>query len=800
MYLLKINGSINNKHPKRSLLILFIKTTIFFYFLALSQLVICQVSDKGEPYNYNSQKNHTNIKFEKVKPQKNYIETQIQTENNFRFKKGQFGYQIKTELNSVKNGKWFTTSDDIKIWELGIKSSEAKSIQVIFSKFELPPSGKLFIYNYDKTEFIGAFTYKNNKESKKLATLPVSGDKIVIQYIHENRYEAEPYFEINEIVYGFKELNPKTAEGYNSSGACNVNINCSEGGNYQNEKRGVARIYFNGYFCTGALINNTNNDGTPYFLTANHCISNQSTAENTVFLFNYESPYCNNIEGSTANSISGSDLIATGYEKSLDFTLLKLSTAPPAEYAPYFLGWDITGKTNKTSVAIHHPSADIKKISTDKDTLYTSNYGSSFIPYTHWLVKSWETGTTEGGSSGSPLLNNKGQIIGDLTGGEARCSYNYNDLFQKFSVSWDYYTSPSNQLKHWLDPINKNIDNIEGFDPENYEEHDYIKSTPVIACPFDTIEYRIKLEASHINSYTVNWSLDNNATIVSQQSDSVVKVIYSIPGYYVAKATINNVLTIESNMNTLINPCIDCKSNKSIVCTNDTINLQADNQLLKDNVRLEWILKDATLVRGDINSKNVSVIYKTEGNKDPQMKIANSYYVSLNNNITIKESPPVPLVMVNYQKLYIEDVNDFDIQWYKNTAALVGEIYPSLNIVNNGEYHVKISASNGCSTTSDTLTIKLESERAISVIKDIKVYPTVVDNNTIYLDINLLTRVNEIQVRIISTDGKILISETLIPDSKSSTVSININKLGKGIYIIHLLNDTFSSQHKIIVR
>jgi hypothetical protein len=44
-------------------------------------------------------------------------------------------------------------------------------------------------------------------------------------------------------------------------------------------------------FCTGSLINNTNNDGTPLFLSANHCYSNPSTL---VFWFNWQSETCNN--------------------------------------------------------------------------------------------------------------------------------------------------------------------------------------------------------------------------------------------------------------------------------------------------------------------------------------------------------------------------------------------------------------------------------------------------------------------------------------------------------------------------
>ncbi len=53
-------------------------------------------------------------------------------------------------------------------------------------------------------------------------------------------------------------------------------------------KKAVALIVVNNsYWCSGSLVNNTSNDGTPYFLTANHCYSNPSQ---WAFMFNWISP------------------------------------------------------------------------------------------------------------------------------------------------------------------------------------------------------------------------------------------------------------------------------------------------------------------------------------------------------------------------------------------------------------------------------------------------------------------------------------------------------------------------------
>ena len=114
-------------------------------------------------------------------------------------------------------------------------------------------------------------------------------------------------------------------------------------------------------------------------------------------------------------------------------------------------------------VGIHHPAGDIKKISRYTQSTTSSGYD--------WRVK-WSStdnghGVTEGGSSGSPLLNANKQIIGDLSTGSSACSpaflLNGSDYYGKFSHSWDQNGNNSNrQLKPWLDPNNSGIISLNG--------------------------------------------------------------------------------------------------------------------------------------------------------------------------------------------------------------------------------------------------------------------------------------------------------------------------------------------------
>ena len=246
----------------------------------------------------------------------------------------------------------------------------------IFSEYHVPPCAKLFMYNESYEHIIGAFTSNNNKDDKVLAVSPVAGEKIIIEYF-------EPYFSdfigslvISKVSHDFLDILNTKENGVKASGSCNVDANCPEGNNWQKEKRSVCRILINGSgLCTGSLINNTSNDGRAYFLTANHCISSQQIASASIFYFNYEKNSCNSGSGSLSQSISGATLRAT--RANSDFTLLELSKKPLSTYRPFFAGWDRNNTQNEGGVGIHHPSGDVKKISTytmiPQSTSYLSN-------------------------------------------------------------------------------------------------------------------------------------------------------------------------------------------------------------------------------------------------------------------------------------------------------------------------------------------------------------------------------------------------------------------------------------------
>lgn len=162
----------------------------------------------------------------------------------------------------------------------------------------------------------------------------------------------------------------------------------------------------------GALINTARYDGTPCFLTDNHCVPSSTKAESIIPYFNYESPTCKGEEGPKDQTVSGARIVATTYH--LDFSLIELGEEPTPSYVPCYSGWDARDVPPASVVGIHHPEGDMKKISSYSRSPVTGDftYLYDFDDNTHRYIPKWSTGITGAGSSGSPLFNEKKQIGG----------------------------------------------------------------------------------------------------------------------------------------------------------------------------------------------------------------------------------------------------------------------------------------------------------------------------------------------------------------------------------------------------
>lgn len=419
-----------------------------------------------------------------------------------------YGIGVPVNLDFKQSATVENVGDSGKVYLLKLISPTAYALQVYFDAFKIPKGSRMFIYDSEKTMFLGSFTHENNFVNNRFGTEFVKGNSLIIEYYEPNIVEFESQLHIERLVHTFLKLkhgpfswnNPESSTGKGAS-SCEINVSCPLGYGWDREQRSVAIILgefhqansptiYNG-FCSGAIINNTAQDGRPFFLTANHCIDpNRSLKTNAldwIFLFNHATSTCNdngsNVSSYLGQSIYGAfELRADGEcSPTTDYLLLELNTSAftLANYGVVYAGWeaDESKATNSSyTVGIHHPNGDVKKISLDANQPVSSdapNFNDERCPYyvaqnSYWKIV-WDMGITEQGSSGSPLFNSNHKIIGQLYGGGSYCSTpNAPDYYGKFSKS---YTNGA--LSYWLDPYLSGATSIGSYNPSDINEHCY---------------------------------------------------------------------------------------------------------------------------------------------------------------------------------------------------------------------------------------------------------------------------------------------------------------------------------------
>lgn len=433
--------------------------------------VFAQISHGGEPRSFNPEikglikQSISTVTMPLVEVEKLKAEDIIN--DKYKDRPWRFGQNIPVNLNPSNSGIWDILPDNSKLWRLRIYSEGALTINLIFDKYKLPQGAELFVYNQPRTHVIGSFTRANNQEDGVFATTLVNGDAITIEYYEPANPEFNGELNLINVTHGYRGAADFAEKGFGSSGSCNVNVACPQSAGWENEIRSACMLVSGGSgFCSGALVNNTNNDGTPYVLTADHCYSNPSS---WVFWFNWQSATCTNPGSSPAyQSVSGAVLRARN--SASDFCLVQINSTPPSNYNVYYSGWN---RNTDNSIAgtifcIHHPAADIKKISWSTLGITKTTYLQNPVPGdgTHWRITNWSDGTTtEGGSSGSPLYDPNHRIVGQLHGGYASCSSITSDWYGIFGVSWTGGGTASTMLQPWLDPAGANPPYIDGYDP-----------------------------------------------------------------------------------------------------------------------------------------------------------------------------------------------------------------------------------------------------------------------------------------------------------------------------------------------
>lgn len=136
--------------------------------------------------------------------------------------------------------------------------------------------------------------------------------------------------------------------------------------------------------------------------------------------------------------------------------MIELSQTPSSSLDLTFLGWSRSSSLPTSSVGIHHPQGDQMKISFANSPATLGN--TYTFTNTAWRVL-WDLGTSEPGSSGSPLFDIDHRVIGQSYSGTQPAGPPCNQLtggnnYGRFDLSWDGGGTNDTRLSNWLDPNN----------------------------------------------------------------------------------------------------------------------------------------------------------------------------------------------------------------------------------------------------------------------------------------------------------------------------------------------------------
>ncbi len=452
-------------------------------------------------------------------------------DNLYKDRPYRFGYNHLVNFSLDNSGTWTNLSNGSRIWQLDVKSEGAVSINLAFSNFYLPPGAKLFVYSKDHSQVLGAFSSKNNIPDKFLGTELIHGNEVIVEYFEPKDVRGQGTFILFRVTHGYKDLG-NVFRSFEAAGACINNINCPQYSEFTNQKRAVVCIISgSNAICSGALINDNLNDGTPYVLTANHC----GTVDGTwIFRFNWEAPGCSNPASSPPfQSIAQGTPVANSNIS--DFNLVKMSQIPPADFHVFYAGWNRSEIPATSVTVIHHPSGDIKKCSRADNpvTEATFDLGFTYGVALVWRIGQWTDGVTEPGSSGSPLFDENKHIVGQLSGGPSHCGASNSDLrdyFGKFCVSWDSGATPDTRLRDWLDPDSTNALTNNGYDPTP-AMYTFDVALTGIAAPADSscsdvvnpIVIVQNLGSKTVYQLAIRYHIDSNPdSVFMYQADSLV--------------------------------------------------------------------------------------------------------------------------------------------------------------------------------------------------------------------------------------------------------------------------------------
>ncbi|MCS7208170.1 MAG: hypothetical protein NZ874_01210 [Fimbriimonadales bacterium] len=343
------------------------------------------------------------------------------------------GYVAPAPPDLMKRLRWRNLPEGGRVAALELYSQDAKALRVQFTGDFGRNGEQLRVYDPKGGYAFGPYSHPVLNEDGTWWTTIIFGEWIGLEFYLPLGAERVQLPELTAIAYVF-ELEGAFGGDF-APASCTFRDVACEPDWRDSEARGVTMLSFissSGIvgFCSGAALNRASVDFAPIIMTAHHCVDNQTEANNTVFVWNFQNATCDGTPPDP-NSLPRSvgSLLLKRHPDS-DWTLLG-SREPIA--AGLYLGWDASSSWASGSAAtgIHHPGGTFKRISfgavvgSANDVCFCPPGTPSCQVPPCFIADTWRvdytTYGTQPGSSGSPVMDGSRRVRGTLSGGSG-CS------------------------------------------------------------------------------------------------------------------------------------------------------------------------------------------------------------------------------------------------------------------------------------------------------------------------------------------------------------------------------------------
>jgi PKD repeat protein len=762
--------------------------------------------------------------------------TQIKIEDANNDAKGAYRVGINLPVNYTpsNSGTWTQLADGTKVWRLKIRSKQALALGLYFSEnVQIPAGGKLFAYNTTGKQVLGAYTSATEQFQ---AMEMVQGEELTLEYNAASWVSELPIIHISEVVYFYRGVEEHVdiyAENPAAKAqSCEVDVACSEGTNWTNQIKSVVHYTFNDgtgtYVCSAATINNTAQDCKPYILTAWHCgerVAGQSIST-WIWYWKYQKTSCSpgsanasdpgkgsftmtggNVRASSGNGTLLNNPPGSNEVAGSDFYLVELNSQPPSTYQVYYAGWNRANVGGLSGVGIHHPAGSAKKISTYTSPLTSSNFNGG-SPNSHWAVVWAATanghGVTEGGSSGSPIFDQNGRIMGQLSGGGSSCQATGSaDVYGKMYSNWDKNgTAANNSLKSWLDPNNSGVTVLNGIAAPcaatpTAPIAQFI-GNPTTVSVNGTVQFTDQSSGSPTTwawsiSPATGWSFAAGSTAASQNP----QVTFTAVGQYTISLTATNLQgsdqEVKQNYITVTSATGPCSAG-STSCDEfiQRVQLQnIDNQTTCTNYTNYSLT--ATLTKGQ--NYSITIIPQLTGGAPGTAYYGDEIaaWIDFNGDFDFSD-PGEQIAFISISGSGASLVFPFNVPLTAITGNVKMRVRITYNAVPGGEGPVS-----PCGTTMfgevEDYNIVLVGTAGIesNSFASISIYPNPVSNE---LSVDLTgIAAEDIRIELLDLKGQSLLNST---QTGGQIVSLTTEGIAQGMYLLRISNGTESYSYRVI--